>query len=272
MYIDLKRIEFVITNACSSNCKHCSAGEHIPNGGGVDSDTAVVAIKRLAERFKIESVMTFGGEPLLYAETVCKIHVAARDCGIPKRQIITNGYFSRDEQKIDKVAEGLCTAGVNDVLLSVDVFHQEYMPLEPVMQFADALIKHGVPALRVQPAWLVNEMLISRINNEIVAAIVFNENQEKEYLDGHWNNNGSKTAVIHRLCVKPQFQGYGMATKLMKYVESNLKNNSYNDIRLDAFSKNPYAVNLYKKIGYKEVGETYFRKGRFLLFEKVLQM
>ena len=166
MYIDLKRIEFVITSACSGNCKHCSAGEYISNGGGVDSDTAVVGIKRLAERFKIESVMTFGGEPLLYAETVCKIHAAARDCGIPKRQIITNGYFSRDEQKIDKVAEGLCTAGVNDVLLSVDVFHQEYVPLEPVMQFADALIKHGVPALHVQPAWLVNKMHDNPFNAE----------------------------------------------------------------------------------------------------------
>lgn len=157
MYIDLKRIEFVITNACSGKCRHCSAGEHTSAGGSVDADAAVNTIKRLTERFKIESVMTFGGEPLLYADTVCKIHAAARDCGIPKRQIITNGYFSRDERRIDEVAEALCAAGVNDILLSVDVFHQEYIPLKPVMQFADALVKYGVPSLRVQPAWLVNE-------------------------------------------------------------------------------------------------------------------
>lgn len=157
MYIDLNRIEFVITNACSGKCKHCSTGEHISSGGDVDADAAINAIKRLAERFKIKSVMTFGGEPLLCTETVCKIHAAARDSGIARRQIITNGYFSRDEQKIGKVAEALCAAGVNDVLLSVDVFHQEYIPIEPVIQFADALVKHDVPSLRVQPAWLVNE-------------------------------------------------------------------------------------------------------------------
>jgi MoaA/NifB/PqqE/SkfB family radical SAM enzyme len=157
MYINLNRIEFVITDACSGKCKHCSAGEHTSAGGGVDADDAINAIKRLAERFKIDSVMTFGGEPLLYADTVCKIHAAARDCSIPKRQLITNGYFSRDRRKIDKVAEALSTAGVNDVLLSVDVFHQEYIPLEPVMLFADALVKHNIPALRVQPAWLVDE-------------------------------------------------------------------------------------------------------------------
>jgi MoaA/NifB/PqqE/SkfB family radical SAM enzyme len=147
----------VITDACSGKCKHCSAGEHTSAGGGVDADAAVNAIKLLAGRFKIESVMTFGGEPLLYADTVCKIHAAACNCGIPRRQIITNGYFSRDERKIDKVAEALCAAGINDVLLSVDVFHQEYIPLEPVILFADALVKHSIPSLRVQPAWLVDE-------------------------------------------------------------------------------------------------------------------
>lgn len=156
MYINLNRIEFVITNACSGKCKHCSVGEHTSTGG-VDVDAAVNAIKRLSDRFRIMSVMTFGGEPLLYADAVCKIHAAARGCDIPKRQIITNGYFSRDERKIDEVAEALCAAGVNDVLLSVDVFHQEYIPLEPVIHFADALKKYGIPSLRVQPAWLLNE-------------------------------------------------------------------------------------------------------------------
>ena len=156
-YIDLNRIEFVITDACSGRCKHCSNGEHLDKNGSVNADAAVAAIKRLSERFSIESVMTFGGEPLLFSDTVCKIHVTARDCGIPKRQLITNGFFSKDIQKIDSVAKSLCDSGVNDVLLSVDVFHQEYIPLEPVEQFAEALLRHEVQSLRVQPAWVVDE-------------------------------------------------------------------------------------------------------------------
>ena len=46
-------------------------------------------------------------------------------------------------------------SGVNDVLLSVDAFHQETIPLEPVQIFALELKKRGVP-LRMQPAWLVS--------------------------------------------------------------------------------------------------------------------
>ena len=156
-YIDLKRIEFVVTNACSGRCRHCSNGKHAGAGESVDTDAAVAAVKRLAERFAIQSVMTFGGEPLLFAETVCKIHATARDCGIAKRQIITNGYFSKNEDRINQVAEALCASGVNDILLSVDAFHQEFIPLSPLIQFADALLKYGVQSLRVQPAWVVDE-------------------------------------------------------------------------------------------------------------------
>jgi len=125
----------------------------------------VKTVKRLAERFKIESVMTFGGEPLLYADTVCEIHAAARDCGIPERQLITNGFFSRDERRIEEVAHSLRESGVNDLLLSVDAFHQEYIPIESVVQFAEALLKHGAN-LRVHPAWVVNEATDNAYNME----------------------------------------------------------------------------------------------------------
>ena len=165
-YIDLNRIEFGVTDACSGRCKHCSKGERLDRGGSVDADAAVTAIKRLSERFSIKSVMTFGGEPLLFSDTVCKIHAAARNCGILKRQLITNGFFSKDTQKIDEVAKALCTSGVNDVLLSVDVFHQEFIPLEPVEYFAEALVKHEIPSLRVHPAWVVNEENDNPYNTE----------------------------------------------------------------------------------------------------------
>jgi sulfatase maturation enzyme AslB (radical SAM superfamily) len=165
-YIKLNRIEFIVTNSCTGRCKHCSAGERVRDGKGIDANAAVAAINRLSERFDIDSVMTFGGEPLLFADTTMQIHSTARDCGIPKRQIITNGFFSKNEANIDAVAKGLCDAGINDVLLSVDVFHQENIPLEPVMLFAKSLLRHNVPCLRVQPAWVVNEQNDNAYNAE----------------------------------------------------------------------------------------------------------
>ena len=100
--------------------------------------------------------MTFGGEPLLYADTVCEIHKAATQMNIPKRQLITNGYFSKDISKIKAVADMLSECGVKDILLSVDAFHQETIPLDTVKEFAKAVIETGT-LIKVQPAWLVNK-------------------------------------------------------------------------------------------------------------------
>ena len=73
----------------------------------------------------------------------------------PKRQLITNGYFSKDPARIAAVAKAISRAGVNDLLLSVDAFHQETIPLDVVKSFAACLVDLGVP-VRLSPAWLVS--------------------------------------------------------------------------------------------------------------------
>ena len=165
--IDINRIEFAITDACSSQCKHCSVTVvDVKKSKNINADAAIHMIKQITTRFSPDSIMTFGGEPLLYAETVCKIHSTARDCGIPDRSIITNGFFSKDEQKISAVATDICVSGVSGILISVDAFHQEYVPIEPVIHFAAALMKNNIPHLRVHPAWVINKDHANRYNEE----------------------------------------------------------------------------------------------------------
>jgi hypothetical protein len=152
---NLKKIEFVVTNACTGKCKHCSEGDHDACRERIDPKLSADAVRKIAERYPIQTVMTFGGEPLLHPEAVYAIHSAAREMGIPKRQVITNGYFSGNEARIREVAEGLMACGVNDVLLSVDAFHQETIPLETVRIFAREVKARG-GSLRLQPAWLIS--------------------------------------------------------------------------------------------------------------------
>lgn len=76
-------------------------------------------------------------------------------CTIPYQTDITNGYFSKNPDKIKSVAQNLAEYGVNEILLSVDAFHQETIPLEYVTKFAKAVLETGVE-IKVQPAWLVN--------------------------------------------------------------------------------------------------------------------
>ena len=193
---NLNKIEFVVTYACTGRCKHCSEGDHAVCGERIDPDIAADAVRKIAAEYGIKTVMTFGGEPLLYTDAVYKIMSAAKELNIPKRQLITNGYFSKRADKIAEVAERLSECGVNDLLLSVDAFHQETIPLDTVRIFAAEAKKCGIP-IRLQPAWLVSpedgnpynvktrEILGAFADSELPVGdgnVIFPEGNAKKYL------------------------------------------------------------------------------------------
>ena len=88
---NLNKIEFVVTYACTGRCKHCSEGDHVDCGEWIDPGIAADAVRKIAAEYDIKTVMTFGGEPLLCADTVCEIMRTASELGIERRQVITNG-------------------------------------------------------------------------------------------------------------------------------------------------------------------------------------
>ena len=152
---NLTKIEFVVTTACTGKCRHCQNGDVGEHTGPIDAGHAEKTIRMICEEYRIETVMTFGGEPLLYPDVVCAIHKTAADMGIARRQIITNGYFSKQHETIEEVVQKIADSGTNDVLLSADAFHQETIPLEPVVFFAECAVKRRLP-IALQPAWLVS--------------------------------------------------------------------------------------------------------------------
>jgi len=150
MKTKINRVEFLLTWACTGRCKHCSLGEHEDKSTHIEYARLAGMLTRIKKEHPIESVMCFGGEPLLYPDDVCAIFEEAMAAKIPRRQLITNGFFTRDEIKIASVVDKL-NACATETLLSVDAFHQETIPLEPVKIFA----KHAVN-VRLHPAWLVS--------------------------------------------------------------------------------------------------------------------
>ena len=153
---NLNKIEFLVTYACTGRCKHCSEGDHPLCGERIDPKIAADAVRKIASEYNVKTVMTFGGEPLLYPDAVREIMTAAKYLNIPKRQVITNGYFSKNADVIRQTAQMLADCGVNDLLLSVDAFHQETIPLDIVKTFTKEVVSCGIP-IKLSPAWLVNK-------------------------------------------------------------------------------------------------------------------
>lgn len=115
-----------------------------------------------------------------------------------------------------------------------------------------------------------NDLYIGIVDEKIAVIYVINNSRDEEYNNGDWQYPDTKYRIIHRLCVHPDFQNKGVGKIAMEYIESKLSNAGIESIRLDAFTKNPYALKLYKNLGYKIVGYADWRMGRFYLMEKFL--
>ena len=167
-------------------------------------------MKKIASAYNIQTVMTFGGEPLLYTDAVYAIMTAANELNSPQRQVITNGYFSKNAERISEVAEQLAAFGVNDLLLSVDAFHQETIPLDVVKQFVTEVKRCGIP-IRLQPAWLVSaandnpynqktrEILDSFADMDIIANegnVIFPEGNALKYLAEYFTDNHPENPYV----------------------------------------------------------------------------
>jgi MoaA/NifB/PqqE/SkfB family radical SAM enzyme len=158
-YFAVNRIEFAVTYLCNSRCQHCQLGDEedrrrFPNH--IDKTKAVEIVRKVGKEYGPKSIMTFGGEPLLYPETVYAIHKEAKKVGIPFRDIITNGFWSRKPDKIREIALSLVDSGVNVVSISVDCFDQEFIPLEIVRKAAESFVKAGIPRVSWNPCWVVS--------------------------------------------------------------------------------------------------------------------
>ena len=210
---NLEKIEFALTYRCTGNCKHCSVGEK-HDFTKIDPSLAAAAVTQIAEEYNIKTVMVFGGEPLLHPDAMEVIMRAAAEMDIERRQIITNGFFSRDENEIAKMAHRIAVSGANDVLVSLDAFHQETIPIDAVIPFIRKLKEYGV-AMRLQPAWLVsksNKNLYNLRTREILSSlsyleipesdgnVVFPEGNAKKYLSEYFIGNSPQNPYTEDPC------------------------------------------------------------------------
>ncbi|MCW4035921.1 MAG: radical SAM protein [Candidatus Bathyarchaeota archaeon] len=166
-YLEPRRIEFLVTYLCNGRCIHCYAPkkkEEYPQH--IDASLAVDIVENVCRVYDVESVMTFGGEPMLFPEVVCSIHREATRHGVSGRELITNGCWSEDVRVIREVANDLENCGVNQIYFSVDAFHQEYIPIDRVRVAIESCLEAGIEDLALNPCWLVSEDDDNEYNRE----------------------------------------------------------------------------------------------------------
>lgn len=108
-------------------------------------------------------------------------------------------------------------------------------------------------------------------DGQCLASVVLDDAQADEYASLAWAGE-EPALVVHRLCVDPKVQGQGHAHRLMEFAELHAARSGYASVRLDAYTGNPRSVGLYRRRGYREVGQIHFpRRGLpFWCFELIV--
>ena len=116
-----------------------------------------------------------------------------------------------------------------------------------------------------------NHNLYVAYEEDLLAAFyVISGECDEQYQNAAWKYDEDTAYILHRFCVAPQIQNQGIGKKVLQHIEMQIKEMGYHSVRLDTFTKNPFAQRLYRHNGYESRGYADWRKGRFDLMEKAL--
>jgi GNAT superfamily N-acetyltransferase len=142
-----------------------------------------------------------------------------------------------------------------------------HMRSQNIDQWDEAYPSHAI----IKADVVAGSAFVARRGEDVVGVIVLDQHQEREYAAVPWLFVEEPVVVVHRLMVRPDVEGQGLARALMAFAERRACAAGYSSLRLDAFTGNPRAIRLYERLGYRFAGEVCFRKGIFRCFEKHLK-
>lgn len=144
MDLDLKRLEFTLTTKCNSECIYCQADASPLRKEVMEVEEAHNYLTDASGVSILESFMVFGGEPVLFSDRAISIFEKAHQLSIPKIEMLTNGFWGRNKKKADELTIRLKSSGLNCLGISVDAFHQQFIPLQYPKNAAMAAIDAGI--------------------------------------------------------------------------------------------------------------------------------
>ena len=114
------------TYQCSASCAHCLYCSSPKAGSGHMDGTAARRICETLRHMGVRSMHIGGGEPFLDLDSLRSTLSAMRDNGIAIDYIETNAFWFRDAQSARELIRELNAP----IMVSVDPFHIEFVPLE----------------------------------------------------------------------------------------------------------------------------------------------
>jgi len=135
----------IITNYdCSSKCKHCVYASSPEWPKDYLTAERADAIFQTIKQLGCTSVHIGGGEPLLHPDSLFPILNSAEKNGIDIEYIETNASWYRDIPHALRLFDALQKHRVHTLLISIDPFHNEFIPFFKVKGAMEACRQSGM--------------------------------------------------------------------------------------------------------------------------------
>ncbi|MBM0066587.1 GNAT family N-acetyltransferase [Bacillus gibsonii] len=110
------------------------------------------------------------------------------------------------------------------------------------------------------------------LDGEVAGSITIDQQFSNAYSKFDWHQPVEQAMIFHRLVVNPTIRKKGIASKLITFAESYAIENGMTSMKVDTYSLNRKAQELFTKHHYTFVGERTFpeRKNPFYFYEKPL--
>ena len=127
----IEHLSLIIADECNIECKHCFVYCHDLPSNPENLMELEHARKYMRELPNLEDVCLYGGEPTLNLDRLIEIIKEATKVGITK-SIITDGWWGEDKIVAEEYSRKLKDAGLDNLHISVDAFHQEFVDIDSV--------------------------------------------------------------------------------------------------------------------------------------------
>lgn len=134
------------TYKCPAKCRYCGAECGPENKERLSLPDMIEIIDQMDSFGQLRLVVFTGGEPFLLGKDLLECVKYCAGKGLLTR-IVTNAYWAKTPHAAHRHISAYIDAGLSEINLSCDDYHQEFIPLERVRYANEACLELGLPCL-----------------------------------------------------------------------------------------------------------------------------
>lgn len=141
----LEGLAFLMTDKCNASCNMCCFSCTPKGKALLDKEVMKDYMRQAAELGTVTTVSFSGGESIIYYDQLKECIEYAKSLGF-RSTLVSNGFWAKDYEQGYKKIKGLVDVGLSALSISVDKYHQEFVPIESVKNAIRIIDQFGLPS------------------------------------------------------------------------------------------------------------------------------